>query len=197
MELGKLTYAGYDQGSKDERYVKAAALLRRAVMLDPALPDIHYFLAITLSGMEQRKEAMNSFQMAIQLDPHNLRTLTVYADSLAEWGCNDEAESIFQKVLKKAPRYTLALRYYATMLLYRSEDYVEQDISQAIELLRKALAVNPEDASTHYYLGLAYSWLDDHQEEAILHIREVLKLEPESKRATKLLSKLTEESAEI
>lgn len=64
------------------------------------------------------------------------------------------------------------------------------DINKAIELLHRALRVDCKDPQNHYYLGLAYSFVDGHHEEAIRHVEEAVSLKPDYLRAYSLLAEL-------
>ena len=198
--LGKLTYAGFGEAPEDEKLERAAEWLRRALEVDPGLPDASLYLAIVLSRLDKREKERAVLDRSVVPDPSETISLATYAENLSKRGYRREAEDLFQKVLKKVPRKDsrrdLALRAYARMLLYRSKDLDEDDTRKAVDLLRQAVKLNPTDATNHLYLGLAYSWLEGHDTQALGEVREALSLRPDYDAATELLAELQARASE-
>lgn len=197
--LGKLTYAGFGEAPPDEKLPRAAKWLRRALEVDPGLPDASLYLAIVLSRMD--KQAKNgAVDRTVVPDPCETISLATYAENLSKRGYREEAEDLFQKVLRKVPRKDSrrdrALRAYARMLLYRSKEPDEEDTRKAVDILKQAVRLNPTDATNHFYLGLAYSWLEGQETDAMGEVREALSLRPDYEAANELLSELEAKASE-
>ncbi len=174
--LGSLSYAGYDGDPRKENWERVAGLLRRALALDPLRDNAAVYLGMTLFRMDKRDEASEMFRYAISIDPFRDLAKTVYAEHLGYWEEHDASERLFKRIVKRNPRNDLALRYYAQMLMYKAERIDEEDTVRAIELLKRALEINPRWIYSHYDLGIAYYWLSRY-EEALHHFREVAKLQ--------------------
>ncbi len=198
--LGKLTYAGFGEARENEKLERAADWLRRALEVDPGLPDASLYLAIVLSRLARREKERGVLDRTVVPDPCETVSLATYVENLSKRGYREEAEALFEKVLKKVTRKDsrrdLALRAYARMLLYRSKEPDENDTRKAVDLLRQAVKLNPTDATNHLYLGLAYSWLDGHDAEALGEVREALSLRPDYEAASELLVELQARAAE-
>lgn len=189
--LGALLYANDDT---DDGLVIVVKLLNQAIALDPTLWDANMYLALALDRLNQFDESRQTFEKTMALEPYKNIAIAFYADALSNRGYQKEAEKLFQKIINKEPQLNLTLRYYANHLMYREKDYVNADTKAAINLLLKAIKIAPLEAINHYYLALAYSWLEGHLEQAICHVKEALRLKPDYKLATKLLAELIDKS---
>ena len=149
-----------------------------------ALADAHLFLAMALARLDERDEARQQYERAIRVDPYGDTAETGLADQLSAWGENEEADALFSKLLRRDPENSLGLLWYARHLMFYSEEYSTEDTEAAIALLKRALAMDAHAASAHYYLALAYSWLGDHDKEALEHARKLEELKPDVKRST-------------
>jgi len=82
----------------------------------PYNPDLHYRLGILLSGVNRMREAVESFEMTLQINPTFTRAGTKLAVCLFETGRSNEALERIMPPTHYAPD-TLDL-YYQTALLY-------------------------------------------------------------------------------
>ena len=195
--LGKLTYAGHGPEPEDTRLSQATKWLQRALTLDPTLPDATLYMAMVYSRLDPNK-TQGFVDRAVEADPCRTVSMARYAEKLSSRGYAEEAEDLFEKVLEKVPskdsRRDHAVRAYARMLLDRPHGE-ERGVPKAIELLRQAVAMNPKDATNHFYLGLACSRRKSERAAAIGHLRESLRLRPDFEAATELLEQIAGEAS--
>lgn len=178
-----------------EAMLKSIEVFRRAIAIDPALPDAHLYLALALSQVGDRAESRQVFERAMELDSWPCRAMGAFGDELIDWGCYDKAEKLLKKTVGRRPTWSQGLRFYARLLLLRSEKPPEADVREAIDLLHRALRENVEPMAIQFFLGLGYSMLAAEREKAIHHFREVLRLCPDHKNAARHLAKLTKNEA--
>ncbi len=80
---------------------------------------------------------------------------TRQAIAMFEAGQSASAKDLFNRILKASPDNTVALRYLAIMAVRQGA------VSDAINLQKKALRIQPADAILHYELGLSYKSIND------------------------------------
>lgn len=193
--LGKLLYfnLGNPDGStgwSEPLIREAVQVLRRAVALDPTLPEANLTLAMALAWLKEESEARRFYARAIALDPYAPMARVFLAQEISVWGHAAEAEVCFKQLLKSNPENPQVLCHYGCHLVYRAED-TPANIRLAVDLLRRAIKGDPKHSSSHFHLAVALSRLPGHTEEAIKHAREALRLDPEHKHAPELLNDLT------
>lgn len=177
-------------GSDDTKSLrKAEKLFKRALSIDPLLPDGNLILAMTYAFLNDQKSSEKYFKKSVKIDPYSLRVLSKYASSLDDWDRNDESEVIFKKILKKEPDSVLILRDYSLMLIGRREND-GKDLDNAIRMLKKANKILPDNYLTNYYLAMGYMYIDGKQDEAIQYVRAALELKPNHRNSKRLLNDL-------
>jgi len=78
-------------------------LAQKAQQLDPGNAKIEHTLGILLFKNAQFKKGLSHLKKASQLDPEDIEIQFQYATALLKLGHSSEAQSIFQKILKKDP----------------------------------------------------------------------------------------------
>ena len=100
------------------------------------------FLAISISNLGDKTDALKYYQAALKLDPKSRIALNnianVYQD-ISDW---NNAEVYFKKLIVAEPGYTPAYRSLAYLYQYRFND-PEEKIKALID---QGLAANPENA---------------------------------------------------
>ena len=153
-----LMAAGYDTA--------ALFSLRNAQAVAPHDPRWPYYLAKfhLIRGEHARPTAL--FERALELRPADVPTLVHLAGLYVDQGRLDDAQVLFQQALDHDPRSAVALAGRGNLALTR------RDHAQAVELLTRALALEPEATSLHYPLAMAYRGLGDpHNTDAHLQQR--------------------------
>ena len=192
--LGMLTYAG--RGTTESN-AGSIELLGTAVRLDPSLSKAHLFLGLALARENRETEARCCFERAIALDSHPPIAMSFYADAMADWGYFAEAEALFQKAIKRDKECDLAIRDYGRCLLRGHKSEADDNIRRAIALFERAVAIDPGDAESHYWLGEALLCVDGQRERAIGHPVRALKIRPTHAKAAEALAEIEAERGDV
>jgi tetratricopeptide (TPR) repeat protein len=138
--------------SNAEAFPKAQTAALKALALDRSLAEAHSALAMVKedygwdwTGAEQE------YKLAINLNPGNSPTRTLYSNLLLEEGRLPEALSEARAALQLDPLSVLANDNLAAVL-YFSGDY-DKSIAQS----RKTLEFDPRSPEAHRHLGLGYA----------------------------------------
>jgi tetratricopeptide (TPR) repeat protein len=101
--LGQFYLLDAREGGDSERYPQAEQVLRRALELNPRLPNARGLLAAALNGQHRFAEAKELADRAIEADPEDLNARAMLGDALLELGRYDEAGTVFEALLELAP----------------------------------------------------------------------------------------------
>jgi tetratricopeptide (TPR) repeat protein len=129
---------------------KAAAVreFEEAVKIDPALADAQYNLAVLLAGEEHYRPAIAHLEAARKLRPNDLGIETLLARCYLETGNPAAAIDMLLPLKDSDPSghatYTLGLAYRAA-----------GKHEEAEQAFRSSAAKNPDDAASHFQLGLS------------------------------------------
>jgi tetratricopeptide (TPR) repeat protein len=125
-------------------------------------------------------EAMDQFQVALNIAPKYPMARTNLGIALSKKGRADEAVTNFQTVLKDYPNDAKAYLNLGTALAKKG------DVQSAIAAYKKALSIQSPYPSAHYNLGMAF---DDSGriDEAIVHYQEAVQEDPHFAEAYYLL----------
>ena len=128
------------------RLDEAEAALKSAPEGAPARAEYSYQMGCILADQCNTAAAVESFERAIDMDPHHSRALFNLALENARHGNDDEAISLYEQSLSRPPQFLGALLNLG--LLYEdSENY------QAAEFcFRRVLASDPNHAQARLYL---------------------------------------------
>jgi len=130
-------------------YPDAADHYKRAIERAPDVPDLYYRYAHALWAMGDSENALIQYRHALDRNPYDYR---------AEW---ESARILLSDNPQEALRLaSLALELkpeVADALTIRGRALISlQRPREAIEDLRKAISINPQDATTHFQLARAY-----------------------------------------
>ena len=166
----------------------------------------HNNLGDLLLKQNQRKEAFEQFQIALQIKPDDEKIWFNLGDAFSADGQQDKAIKCYRKAIEIKPNYFNALNNLGSALAAEGRfdeatDYYLQAkqveptsfmtlknlasaqaatgrLDEAIENYRQAILINPNDPDTCTYLGMTLGQLDRNQE-AITAYRAALKLNPD------------------
>jgi tetratricopeptide (TPR) repeat protein len=130
-------------------YPDAADHYKRAIERAPDVPDLYYRYAHALWAMGDSENALIQYRHALDRNPYDYRAEWESARILVSDNPR-EALSLASLALELKPDVAdaLTIRGRALISLQRPRE--------AIEDLRKAISVNPQDAATHFQLARAY-----------------------------------------
>jgi len=182
-----LAYAGLADGyshlymyfdKKDEHLEQALSASKKALDLDPDLPEAHASLALALAQNKQYKEAEKEFETAIKLDPKLFEAYYEYARTCRVQGKHDQAAKLFEKATQTRPEdYEAALFLGSAYNDLNLETETKKANQRALDIVRKHLDLNPDDARA-FYLGAGTLVKEDEPEEALRWVEKAVLIDP-------------------
>lgn len=179
-------------------------VLERVVQIAPDLADARAGLGIVFMQMGRYQDAREQLQRAVQLSPDSAECAMRYAEVLLlskEYPAALKFLNSVRDRFGKLPeyRYKLGLAYYGLSAypsaiedlralvrdypnLDRAQYYLGHSYSASGDLkkaeihYRKALTLNPRDAS--YYAALGHALRDEKTDEAVKYLEKALQLDP-------------------
>jgi TolB-like protein/Tfp pilus assembly protein PilF len=143
----------FPYGSPEECVPNAKAAAKKALELDPDLPEAHTvsaMIAATYDWDWARAEA--EFKRALQLDPNLAVTHYRYAWTfLSPMGRHDEAISEMKIAMEKEPLYLIQGANYAGVLMYA------RHFDEAVEQAKKTLDLDPNFVAGKNWLCHTYN----------------------------------------
>lgn len=137
----------------DNRFNGALVAARKAVEVAPHSYKAYRFLGLAQAKMGELKAAEKTYAQAVELNPKDQQSLLGLASAQVDDGRIDEAEATFAKVISYFPKdANLYLQYGRMLLTYRGANGSKIE-TRAVDLLRKAIALDPSLAEAHYLLG--------------------------------------------
>ncbi|MGA7805005.1 tetratricopeptide repeat protein [Bradyrhizobium sp.] len=132
----------------------AAALIGRAVTLDPAGAEAHNDRGVILAASGALSEALSCFERAVQLKPDYSEARNNLGRALRSAGRADEALTQFAAVLAAAPNSPLAHFNLASVL-----DMLARQ-SDAEQHYRRAIGLRPDFLDAHIHLAMLLQKMD-------------------------------------
>jgi tetratricopeptide (TPR) repeat protein len=139
---------------------------------DPKSVAAHTMVGLTLERLNRTQEARQVYEGVLAMDRHAAIAANNLAWLYAEGGGNiDQAAELAQMAKSQAPDQpafndTLGWIYY-------KKDLVEQ----AVPLFQQSLEKDPDNALTHYHLGMAFAKMGE-DSKAISELKKALALDP-------------------
>lgn len=164
---------------KNKMYKDAEDILKKAISINPDLPDIHFHLATVYYDMKQFQESIESFKRTAELDPNSSLALNNLAYLYSEMGINlKEGLSLVERAISMQPDNSA---YLDTLgwIHFKLGNYKE-----AVVFLKKAAEIDPDSAETQYHLSQAYLKLGG-TDESVKYLRKSMKLQNDAQLETK------------
>ena len=118
--------------------------------------SIQYILGISHNRLKQYDEAQNYYQRALVLQPNStslLHSMAILYDSIKEW---DKSDKIYMGLIEADSSDAQAFNNYAYSLVERNKD-----LNKALNMAKKAISLEPENASYLDTIGWIYYKLED------------------------------------
>lgn len=149
---------------------QAETAMRRALRLNPALPNADYNLGRILQAQEQFHDALQCYERAIRHSPNDAETLNNLGTVLAALDRRAEAIPIYQRAVAMDPNYVDAWfnlgNAYSAECLY----------AEAVAAYERASALRPDHLATLRATASGLIALNKH-EDAIRHLQRVTVLD--------------------
>lgn len=152
--LAELYSVGAGASSRREAGEKAIAAAKRAIQLDPRVPDAYGALGWALMNDKwDWKGAGEAFDEGLRINPNASTPLHFYSHYLVMLRRFHDAEIQMQRALLVDP-FHLALNAHAVWHYYMARDY-----ERAVEAGRKALQMEPNNQIAKVYLSRVHLFL--------------------------------------
>lgn len=155
---------------KNDQDEQAVEVYRRAIELDPNNGEIYFRIGLAYMATGKKEDAENSFKKSVEVYEKYLRTNQKDAQAYYIMGQALVRVGNFQEDRAKAPK----------------------SYQEAVTALKKAVALEPENADMYYELGVAYNRLFQYQE-AVKAFEKATELDPDNYRASDALDKAKED----
>jgi tetratricopeptide (TPR) repeat protein len=137
-----------------EEYANAVDTFLNAIRMDPAIEQPYTFIARTMDHTPSRlPEILAAFKALAEKAPDNYLSTYLYGKALLFNGDEQQAELLLRKSVVLNGNYWESHLELAKALEQKSE------LGAALGEFRKAIELNPKDATAHYRLGGLYDRL--------------------------------------
>jgi len=150
---------------------QAATAMRRALRLNPALPNADYNLGRILQAQKQFDEALQCYEKAIGYSPDDVEILNNLGTVLAALDRHAEAIPVYRRAVALQPN---AADVWFNLGNACSAEYL---YAEAVAAYERTLALRPDHVPVLRPMASALIALNRY-EEAIRHLRRVTDLEP-------------------
>lgn len=150
-------------------YEQALAHFRRALSLQPELPDVHFYCGMALLRQGKLTEALQEFRAEAARRPDHVGALYHQAFILITQHRLEEAEPLLKRVVALDPTYADAYYQLGKMQLEKRQ------ILQAVANLETAGRLAPDRSHIFYQLSRAYN-LAGRREDALRALEEYRRL---------------------
>jgi Flp pilus assembly protein TadD len=134
-----------------QQYKQAEKSLSKAIALDPALAQPHFYLGVLYEQQENYTRAQKSYERALALAP----TFALAANNLA-WLYVERLGDV-ERALSLAEMAREHMSHDASVLDTLGWIYYKKNrLEQAIPLLETSVQKHPQNPTFHYHLGMAY-----------------------------------------
>jgi TolB-like protein/cytochrome c-type biogenesis protein CcmH/NrfG len=161
---------------------RADALAAKALALDPHDPFCHYAVGLVRRMQRRFDDAISELEASIRLNPNAHLTHTTLGITKVLAGRGEEALSHFADAIRLSPRDPLLFIGHFGV---GWAEFLRAHDAQAVEMLRKALALNPGYTPAHLFLTAAYA-MQDRLEEAREALAAYLRTNPTANTITLL-----------
>lgn len=153
-------------------FTKAFSEYQQAIAADPGLTDARADYAVALGLNGQWSEAETQLRKAIALKPDDPLYLTNYARVLDKLGNKEECKRILEKA------YLLNPKDRVVLVALCDKCIATGDSQTALRLIDQALVLYPENAVVQDRMSFLLS-MQGRVDEALVHAKEAVKLDPE------------------
>ncbi len=166
---------GYALSKNAQHADEAERLLRRAIVLNPALSDAYHFLAYLLSIKSSDYGDLEKIcHEMLQRFPGDAYAYCMLGKWHEKEGHAQEAEQAYRKAIEIAPRFEAGYDYLTSFLFYRDRAQEAEEIYQAHRDL-----LSSTSASYHMKRAVGFGERGDY-EAALVALRQAIQKEPKN-----------------
>jgi eukaryotic-like serine/threonine-protein kinase len=126
---------------------RATTASRKALQLDPGIPDVHVTLGQLYILTGRPEEAIRDLEHALEIRPHDPEAMLSLAQALGMSGKVERAEETFQAAIAQRPQYWAPYNRLGVFYYNRGR------FDEAIPQLRKAVSLSPDNGRALANLG--------------------------------------------
>jgi tetratricopeptide (TPR) repeat protein len=141
------------EGTRRGNTAAAIAQCRKAIVIDPHLPGIHFELAELLrvsQDVKVKQEAEQEYHAALQENPRDEKSVLRLAEMDEEAGNTERSYEEYSKAVELQPADADAKLGLAKILIETNQT------DKALALLEESVRLEPTNPTTHYRLGSLY-----------------------------------------
>ena len=144
--------------SLGKRHEEAEKAFTRAVEIDPKLFDAYYFHARHAFAQGKFEKAAELFEKASEVRPDDYQAISLLAQVYRTLGREKEGKEASLKTLEAIEKHLLANPTDSRALCFGSMSLFDEDRDdEGSEMLRRAIAADPDDAMNMYNVACVYS----------------------------------------
>ncbi len=151
----------FPREGQERNLERADAASRKALALDPELPDAHATLGFVLWLSGKVPEAEREFQRAMALDPAHFESRYLYARASFQHGDLERALELFEEASRLQEDHETAFFAAQTLSALGRHEEAEAAYRRALPMLERHLELNPDDARAITMGAVAFSRLRD------------------------------------
>jgi serine/threonine protein kinase/tetratricopeptide (TPR) repeat protein len=140
---------------------QADAASRKALELDPNLPDAHATRGFVLWLLDRYPEAEREFRRAIEIDPRHFEARYLYARACFQRGELEQAARLFAEAGRLQEDYEALYFAAQAMSALGRRAEAEAGYRRALPAIERHLELNPDDARAITVGAVAFSRLGD------------------------------------
>lgn len=150
---------------------EARTHLKKAIELNPALPESHLLMAtILLESDAPLQQAQDYFDQAVALTPYNSQLYTQWGMALTRAKRYEDAISQFRRALRLKPNQPSILLLWGMVLIETRQ------LDEALTIFQRVVQIDPQSTEAFHCLSVTLNQLG-RPEEAIEQARNALHLE--------------------
>ena len=144
--------------AQEQKHAEAGEYLKRSIDLNPTDVLALQAYGFTLNQLDQPEEALVYLNRAVEIDPENTQVLGVLGLIYDDLEMYTMSDSVYTKALAIDPLDALVNNNYAYALSERGER-----LDEALEMAKKAIAVDPNNSSFLDTIGWIYYKMGDYE----------------------------------
>ena len=144
--------------AQEQKHAEAGEYLKRSIDLNPTDVLALQAYGFTLNQLDQPEEALVYLNRAVEIDPENTQVLGVLGLIYDDLKMYTMSDSVYTKALAIDPLDALVNNNYAYALSERGER-----LDEALEMAKKAIAVDPNNSSFLDTIGWIYYKMGDYE----------------------------------
>lgn len=165
-------------------FAESVPQYEEAIRARPNYVEAECNLGNALSALGRNSEAIPHFREAVRLRPDFAAAYYDLGNALIALGRTSEAAASYAQAVRLRPGYTEARCNLGNALSSLGRD------AEAVDQFEAALRSKPDDPLIHFDLAVSLLKVPGRVDDAVVHLREVLRLQPQNSWARQILERI-------